>query len=415
MKTETLDDTRTRLRLLVVLFIAAGINRTGYIAAITVTALAAEDMLASARWSGLAAAAATLGIAAGTARVSAYMSKVGRRLGYVVAQLVAVVGAVLAIVAIQLQTFPLFLVGLFVFGVGASGERLGRYAAADVAPPHRRASAIAWIVFAGTIGAVLGPRLLGPAETQAVSFGLDGLVGGFLVGAAFVLAGAVLIFFLLRPDPLDFAPKAVADAQGGAVSIGLVLRRPVVVYGLISLAVGQSVMTMIMAMTPVHIRAAGGAIGMVGLVISVHTLGMFFFSPLTGWLVDKSGPLRVILAGQFLLLGAAALAAPAAGDQLVLLLPALFLLGLGWNFGFVGGSALVNAATEGDARLRLQGIADAITWVSSAVAAVTSGLILDAGGFSRLVIVGGLLVLLPLAVRLRVKQSVAAESTVDSN
>lgn len=413
MKTEILDDVRIRLRLLIVLFVAAGINRTAYIAAITVTALAAEDMLDSARWSGLAAAAATLGIAAGTARVSSYMIKVGRRIGYAVAQVVAIVGAILAIMAIQVQSFPLFLVALFLFGIGASGERLGRYAAADVAPAHRRASAIAWIVFAGTIGAVLGPRLLGPAETRAVSFGLDGLAGGFLVAAAFTGAGAVLIFFLLRPDPLDFAPKTTSDAPGSTPSIRPLLRRPVVVYGLLSLAVGQSVMTMIMAMTPVHIRAAGGTIGTVGLVISAHTLGMFFFSPLTGWLVDKFGSIRVILAGQFLLLVAVALAVPAAGDELVLLLPALFLLGLGWNFGFVGGSALVNSVTDGAARLRLQGIADAITWISSAVAAVSSGLILDAGGFSQLVIVGGVLVLAPLAARLRITNAVSQHVEAD--
>jgi len=399
---------------LVVLFIAAGINRTGYIAAITVTALAAEDMLDSARWSGLAAAAATLGIAAGTTQVSAYMARVGRRIGYVAAQAVSIAGAALAIVAIQVQTFPLFLIGLFLFGAGASGERLGRYAAADVAPPNRRASAIAWIVFSGTIGGVLGPRLLGPAETRAIALGLEGLAGGFLIGATFIGAGAILIFFLLRPDPLDFAPKTDSDESGVALSIRPLLRRPVISYGLISLAIGQSVMTMIMAMSPVHIRAAGGGIGTVGLVISAHTLGMFFFSPVTGWLVDKFGPLRVILAGQFLLLIAVTLAAPAAGDDLTLLLPALFLLGLGWNFGFVGGSALVNAATEGAARLRLQGFADAVTWVSSAVAAVSSGLILDARGFSQLAFVGGLLVLVPLAARLRVKASIE-EPRVDAN
>lgn len=406
MASPIVDDARTRLRLLVVLFAAAGINRTAYIAAITVSALAAEDMLGSARWSGLAAALATLGIAAGTNPISALMGRAGRRIGYVVSLVAAGVGALLAMFAIEIQSFPVFLIALFLFGAGASGERLGRYAAADVAPPHRKASAISSIVFAGTIGAVLGPLLLDPAEALVESFGMDGLSGGFLIALVAIGAALVLIFVMLRPDPLQFAEK---EASSGAadVSIRPILARPIVIYGLVSMAIGQSVMVLIMVMTPVHIRAAAGdGLGIVGLVISAHTFGMFFFSPVTGWLVDRFGALRVILSGQVILIVSALMAAPAAGDELRLLLPALYLLGLGWNFGFVGGSALINDVTEGAARLRLQGLADSITWISSAVAGVSSGLILDATGYAELSLIGAVLVVLPLATRLRVRQPV---------
>jgi MFS family permease len=402
------QDRRTRLRLLVVLFAASGINRTAYIAAITVTALASEDMLGAAKWSGLAAAFATMGIAAGTPPISALMSRMGRRIGYVAALGIALIGSLVAIFAIELQSFPLFLAGLFLFGSGMSGERLGRYAAADVAPPHRRASAISSIVFAGTIGAVLGPLLLEPSERVAESVGWNGLSGGFIVAATFVGLAFVVLFALLRPDPLEFAEVPSTNVHIPPVSLRDLLARPIVLYGLVSLAVGQAVMVMIMAMTPVHIRAAGEGLAIVGLVISAHTFGMFFFSPVTGWLVDRFGALRVILTGQLTLVVSAVIAAPAGGDQLVLLLSALFLLGLGWNLGFVGGSALINEATDGAARLRLQGLADAITWMSGAAAGVSSGLILDASGYRELAIVGGLLVSLPLLSRLRVRRPVAA-------
>lgn len=398
-----MSDRSTRLRLLAVLFASSGINRTANIAAVTVTALAAEDMLGSARWSGVAVAFATLGIAAGTPPLSSLMARVGRRTGFVAALAVAVVGCGVALLAVELGRFDLFLLGLFLFGAGMSGERLGRYAAADVAPPHRRASAISSIVFAGTIGAVLGPLLLEPAEGVAVSLGLNGLSGGYLVAAVFVGLALVLLFVFLRPDPLDYAPPP-GDDVADTLPVRSLVGRPVVLYGLLSLAIGQAVMVMIMAMTPVHIRGAGEGLAIVGLVISAHTFGMFFFSPVTGWLVDRYGPLRVILAGQAVLAVSAGLAAPAEGDALVLLLPALFLLGLGWNFGFVGGSALINEVATGATRLRLQGVADAVTWVSGATAGVVSGIILDAGGYDLLAIVGGLLVIVPVIGRVRVRR-----------
>ncbi len=404
MSSKIVDDTRTRLRLLGVLFASAGISRTGYIAAFTVAALVAEDMLGSPRWSGLAAAFTTLGIAAGTNPVSALMNRTGRRIGMVASYGVAFGGALVAIIAIEIGSLALFLAAMFVFGAGASGDRLGRYAAADVAPRNRHASAISSFVFAGTIGAVLAPLLLSPAKHVAESIGLNGLSGGFLIALAASSFAIPLVAIMLRPDPLTFTDRHVERADR-AVSILSLLERPIVVYGLVSLAISQSVMVLIMAMTPVHIRAAtDDALRLIGLVMAAHTFGMFFLSPVTGWLVDRFGALHVILAGQAILVFSALLTAPASGDELRLLMPGLFLLGLGWNFGFVGGSALINEVTEGSARLRLQGFADSVTWISGAVAGVSSGLLLDARGFMALSVVGAVLVLIPLGARLRIRR-----------
>ena len=372
--------TRTRRRLLVTLFAASGINRTAFIAAITVAPLAAEDLLGSARWSGAATAVATLGLALGVAPLAAFMARRGRRPGFSVALSVAAAGAAVAGVAVRLESFPLLMLAMLLFGLGSSGDRLSRYAAADVAPAHLRASAISAIVWSGTVGSVAGPLLLGPSETLARSLGFPSVAGGFLVAAGLIAVSVLILTALLRPDPLAFAEGSLQSDGGGiatAVAVPSLLRLPLMRYALVSLAIGQFVMVLIMAMTPIHIRAAGEDLTLVGLVIGAHTFGMFFFSPVTGWLSDRFGSVPVIVAGQLLLVSAALLAAPAGGDDRTLLLVALFLLGVGWNFGFVAASALVSSMGTGAARVRVQGVADAATWISGAVAAVSSGIILD--------------------------------------
>ena len=168
-----------------------------------------------------------------------------------------------------------------------------------------------------------------------------------------------------------------------------------------ALIVGQVVMVMIMTMTPVHIRRAGEELGIVGLVIAAHTLGMFALSPVTGFLSDRFGRLRVILAGQAMLVVSALMASLAAGDDRVLLVVSLFLLGLGWNFGFVAGSALLTEDAPPASKLSLQGVADSIVWTSAALASLSSGALLEAGSYSLLALIGAGLVAIPIGLLVR--------------
>jgi MFS family permease len=392
-----------RRRLFAVLFVGSGINRTAVIASATVTALVAEDLLGSARWSGLPGALLTIGVAAGTAPLAAYMARSGRRPGMVLGLATAAAGGVLAVAAVAARSFLLLLVAMFVLGAGNSADRLSRYAAADLTTEARSGSAIAAIVWAATIGAVVGPSLLRPSEALAEAIGLPGLSGPYLVTAAFLAVSTLLIHTMLRPDPLEFARAGRPEADEPVTTSQLreTFARPHIRYAALSLIVGQFVMVIIMAMTPVHIRMAGEGLGLVGLVISAHTLGMFALSPVAGWLSDRMGRVPTIVIGQVILVISAVMAMPAQGDDRGLLISSLFLLGLGWNLSFVAGSALVGQGLTGGLRLRVQGVADSLVWGTSAVAAISAGLILDFGGYARLAMVGGIVALLALASRLR--------------
>lgn len=403
-------DLGTRIRLLVVLFLSAALNRTGFIAVFTVTALAAEDILGSARWSGLAAAFGTLGLAAGTTPMAAMMARRGRRPGLVVGLSVAVVGAAVSAYGVRSGSFLLLLGGLFLFGFGNSADRMSRYAAADIAPVSIRSSAIAAVVWAGTVGSVLGPVLLPLGSRLVEPFGFSEYAGGYLIGGVLAASAMVLVLVALRPDPLQLAGVIKSPDEGRGAPLRPLLRSPVVRYAVASMVIGQTAMVLLMSMTPVHIRRTGEGLALVGLVIGVHTFGMFFFSPVSGYLADRFGKIRLMVTGQVLLIVAALMASLAAGDDRALLLPALFLLGLGWNFGFVAGSSLITDAAEGATRIRLQGFADTIMWMSGAVASVLSGIILEWIQFSGLAFVGAALVAYPLYLRYRLGVSESPSS-----
>ena len=385
-----------RRRLTGVLFSGVAISRTGYIVAITMTTLVAKDMLGSATLAGLPGAISVLGTALGGARLAALMDRIGRRRGLSVGYGILASGAAGAAAATALGSFPLLVLAMAVFGTGASADNLARYAAADVYPAHRRGSAIAFVVWAGTIGSVAGPSLLDPSEALGRALGIDPLAGAYVL-AGFTAATALgVVSLMLRPDPLDFADRGDPTEIGSRTPLSAM-----VWTALVALAVGHVVMVLIMVMTPIHLRDHGHGLGTVGLIISAHTLGMFALSPLTGIVADRIGRLPVILTGHIVLAVAALLAAAADESAIGLLAFALFLLGLGWNFSFVAGSALLTEGADPALRVRRQGLGDAVVWTSAAIAGLGSGFLLTASSYAVLSIVAASLTVLPIVLVLR--------------
>jgi MFS family permease len=387
-----------RTRLTAILFGGVAISRTGYIAAVTMTTLVAKDMLGTATWAGLPGAVSVLGSAVGGARLSGVMDRLGRRHGLVVGYAILAAGSLGGAFATAIGSFPLLVVAMGVFGVGASADNLARYAAADVHPAHRRGSAIAFVVWAGTIGSVVGPSLLNPSESLGRALGIDPLAGAYVLACFTAGAALILISTMLRPDPLEFADRGDRTL--------VVVKEPLsmtVWTAVTALSVGQTVMVLIMVMTPIHVRDHGHGLGTVGYIISAHTLGMFAFSPLTGIVADRIGRLPVILSGHFILAISGVLAAVADEQATILLAFALFLLGLGWNLSFVAGSALLTEGAAPASRVRLQGLGDLIVWSSGAAAALGSGFLLTASSYAVLCLVGACLTILPatLAVQQR--------------
>jgi predicted MFS family arabinose efflux permease len=353
------------------------------------------------------------GLVAGVVLLSALMARMGsRRIGLSAGYAIGVGGALIAAAAVMTGSFPLLLGGTLLIGFGNSSNQLSRYAAADMVPSERRASAIGIVVWGATVGSVIGPTLVPISSDLAMQAGLPMLVGPYLVPVLFVGLAAILSFALLRPDPYELADehaRPAADSPSQPVGpIGEILRRPAVLAAIVALVCGQLVMVLIMTMTPLHMTEHGHDLTAVGIVLSGHTLGMFALSPISGRLTDRFGSVPTIFAGTAVLATAAIMAAVAPGDGGFVLLLALFLLGWGWNLGFVAGSAMLSQSVEVHERTRVQGVADAMIWSASAAASLGSGLIMAAVGYTALGILGAGLVILPVIVLRRQRLAATA-------
>ncbi|MGO2111295.1 MAG: MFS transporter, partial [Pseudoclavibacter sp.] len=292
----------------------------------------------------------------------------------------------------------------FIYGAGTATNLMARYAGGDLAPAARRATAISVAMVSTTLGAVAGPNLIEPLGRLAETLGIPPLAGPFLLaGVAYLLAGATLVVFL-RPDPfllareLDAATDAEtanADAAEPVRRDGEVPRAGTGAYvGATVMVLTQIAMVAIMTMTPVHMRAHGHGLVEVGIVIGLHVAAMYLPSLLTGWLVDRIGRTSMAIASGVTLLAAGVVAAFAPGDSLTLLVVALVLLGLGWNFGLISGTSLVVDATVPANRARTQGTIDVLIALAGAGGGAMSGVVMSAMSYSWLSILGGVLALL---------------------
>jgi MFS family permease len=251
---------------------------------------------------------------------------------------------------------------------------LSRYAASDVSPAAERGKAISMVVWGATLGAVLGPSLIGPSGDWASALGMPPIAGAFLIGMLAFTAAAILLFAFLRPDPLDVSRLLAAnthDLRDAAPPrpIRELLGISGVQVALVTLACANMVMIGIMSMTPVYMHDHGHPLQIVGVVVSAHVVGMYIFSPATGWLSDHMGRHPVIVLSALVFIAAAALNAvtPPANGTLVAL--GMFLIGLGWNLGFVAGSALLTDSVALLERPRMQGLADTCMGVAAALGA----------------------------------------------
>jgi MFS family permease len=388
---------RLRRRTVWSLLGGVALGSTGHIAAVTVATIVAKDLGGSASIAGAPAAAVVLGAALGATVLSWLMSRSGRRPGLAAGYAIGVVGALVAVGSIVGRSLPGLLAGSLLIGFGNSANTLSRYAAADLYPADRRGRALSTVVWGATVGAVLGPNLVGPSGDVAMGLGLPMNAGPYLVPVVLVGLAAILSFVALRPDPYDLADhheRGPLDALGAA-PLSEILRRPAVLVSLVALVVGQFVMVLIMTMTPLHMTDHGHDLPAVGLVLSAHILGMYALAPVSGWLTDRYGSARVIYSGLTMLAVSGVMAAVAPVEDDRLLLVALFLLGFGWNLGYVAGSALLSAGVSVVERTRIQGLADGVIWSTSALASLGSGVLVASAGYATLGVLGAILVVVP--------------------
>lgn len=404
---------RLRRRMVWTLFAVSALGSTGYIAAVTVGTLAAADIAGGPTLGGVPTAASTFGTAGAASLLSALMLRVGRRPSVLVGLAVGVIGAVVAVIGVVLASIPILLAGSAIAGFANATGNLGRYIAGDLMPPQRRASALGTVVWGATVGSVIGPNLVSPAGEVATALGLPELAGAYVITAVFIGLALLLAALLLRPEPYALAdPSALTSGPTDepAPALSTSFARPSVLLALVTLVAGQVVMVLIMTMTPIHLIDHGHGLSTVGLVLSAHTFGMFALSPISGRLTDRLGSLAVIGAGLAVLGFAALLAALAPADGGLLLTLALFLLGFGWNLGFVAGSSLLTRGLTLAERTRVQGVTDGLVWSSAAFASLISGVVVAGASYTALGLLGlGLLV--PPAVLLLARRSAATWTT----
>ncbi|MFB6366794.1 MFS transporter [Paenibacillus elgii] len=391
---------RRTLFIVVVAQIFAG---AGLAAGVTIGALLAQDMLGTDSLAGVPSALFTLGSAAAALLIGRLSQRFGRRMGLAGGFLTGGIGAVGVVLAGVMSSIPLLFVSLFIYGAGTASNLQARYAGTDLAKPTQRAKAISIILTSTTFGAVSGPNLVDVMGRFAVTIGIPPLVGPFLLAAAaFILAGLVLLAFL-RPDPFLVA-KAMVQAQLANQQVGSEENQPQVTNNQ-KVAVGATVMILshvvmvaIMTMTPVHMSHHGHGLGEVGLVIGIHIAAMYLPSLITGILVDKWGRTVMAYASGVTLLAAGLLAAWAPADSMALLITALALLGLGWNFGLISGTAIIVDATPAAIRAKTQGTIDVLVALTGASGGALSGMVVANSSYATLTLAGGMLSLLLIPV-----------------
>jgi len=390
-------------RTLIIIIISQIFGGMGLAAGVTVGALMAQEMLGADSYAGVPVALITLGSAVSAYLVGRLTHRYGRRVGLSTGFLAGSAGAVGIVLAGATNQLSLLLASLLIYGAGTSTNLQARYAGTDLAKPEQRAKAVSLSMVSTTLGAVAGPNLVRPMGDIAVSFGLPALTGPFLLSAAaFALAGLILFAFL-RPDPY-IAAKAIAAgqeagrAQTSAGKPSAPFRNRGLVVGTTVMVLTQIVMVAIMTMTPVHMQHHGHGLGDVGLVIGIHVGAMYLPSLVTGVLVDRIGRYAMSCVAGITLLLAGGLAAAAPADSLPLLIAALALLGLGWNFGLISGTAQIVDATTPATRARTQGTIDVLIALTGASGGALSGMVVAGSSYAALSLIGGAMSLLLIPV-----------------
>lgn len=376
-------------RTLQVLTLGQLVGAAALASAVTVGAFVVQGILGQETpWAGLATATVTTGTAFMSQMLARRMGRHGRRPGLQLGYGLAVLGGFIAGLGAEWEQLAVFLPGLFLYGSGQAANLLARYAATDLAEPEERSRAMSRIVFASTFGAVLGPLLIGPAESAGQEwFGLEKYTGPWLFSTVFFLAAMVNTAVRLRPDPLVVAGGTTSGGPGPSrpgirSTLAVIGASPMARLALLAMVISQVTMVAVMAMTPVHLKLHGHE-EVSQFVVSTHIAGMYAFSPLVGRYADRRGRVAAILLGSMVLVGSTVLAA-LSGDVEQLLFPSLWALGLGWNLGLIGGSSLLTESVAEQHRVSVQGTADLLMSFCGGMAGFASGFVRRAVGYHML-------------------------------
>lgn len=393
--------------------------------------LLAEELTGRAEYAGFAQTASILGAGVIAIPLARLADRFTRRLSLSLGFTIALIGAVIIVVGARLASPVIFFIGMLLFGSATAAGLQARYAATDAAPAHLRGRALSTVVWATTVGSVIGPNLAGPASELGLRLSLGALGGAFVISVAAYLIAVLFTSRLQRALPphgeiliAAQAAEDVPESEVGAASVARpsiaaalrqVLHHPRALLAFAAVVLGHTVMVSVMVMTPVHMKHGGDSIEIIGIVISLHILGMYALSPVFGYLADRFGAIPVIWGGftLFVLSAVVGIYDDVAPSSMWTISTALTLLGLGWSACFIAGSTLLTSVTPVAFRVITQGVADAGMNFGAAIFAAIAGPLLTWGGFTLINAVALALVGVGVAIALyaRIASAPAAPFT----
>lgn len=390
-----------------ILSIAQVIGGLGNGAGLTVGALLVKQISGSSAWAGMATVMLTLGAAVVTVPLASYAANHGRRPALTIGWFGGALGATACIEAAVLDSLPLVLAGLVLFGAATAANLQSRFAAADVATPEQVGRALSLVVWSTTVGAVIGPNLTDPGATVARVVGIPDLAGPMLFSAAGFTAAAILMYALLRPDPL--AGSLGGERKRGGIRQALPYVKGPVALAIYVIATAHAVMVAVMSLTPVHLQDHGAALRIIGLTISLHIAGMFALSPLMGWLADRVGARTTIVLGQLVLIAAVIVSGSAGDDAHGQVMVGLTLLGIGWSASVIAGAALLTRSIDPAVRTLVQGVSDMAMSLAGACGGLLAGLVIAWFGYGVLNAAAGALAIPVIALILAGRTKASAQ------
>ncbi len=385
--------------------VLSGIGTAGTVAAgsLLVASISNSETLA-----GLAQTSAVLGAAALALPLARITAKGGRRAALSIGYFTGFIGSVFAIWGGSSRNLTLMLIGTFLVGAASAAGYQARFAAIDLATDQTRAKQLSFVVWASTIGAVAGPNLMQPAGNFAENIGLPRLVGPYLISAITLATAAIVIALFLKPDPFLLANKNISiEIKKGSTKAALshIYRNPKALFAISAIAIGHIAMVSVMVMTPVHMAHVDVNLTVIGLVISVHVLGMYAFSPIVGSLSDRLGRIRVIQLGLAILLLSALISGFAQASDAYTLGVGLFLLGLSWSCTLIAGSALLSESVEATFKASSQGASDLVMNLAGAGGGAIAGVIIGTLSYGWLCFAAAVPVGLLAVASLKLKSS----------
>ncbi|MCV6824249.1 MULTISPECIES: MFS transporter [Halocynthiibacter] len=335
----------------------------------TYAGLAGQNMATNVCFATMPVTMIVLGSMLAASPISSIMQKYGRKTGFFIGALGGFLGAAISAYGLFVDSFALLLLGSLVTGIYMSSQGFFRFAAVDTAPDGFRAKAISWVMAGGLASAVIGPQLgKGFVDSFVVPF-----MGMYFAVMALNLIGSLLFFFLDIPTPE--APK---DAKSAGRTRWEMLKTPEIAVAIICAMVSYSLMNLVMTSTPLAVVGCGFGNDDAADVVSGHVFAMFAPSFFTGHLIARFGVEKIVALGLATLAAAGVVAL--SGVELSNFFIALILLGVGWNFGFIGATTMLARAHTEEERGRVQGLNDMLVFGCVTLASLSSGGLMNCSG-----------------------------------